>query len=1096
MKINQFHSGTALGDAITNQMLDIQKILINAGYESEIYAEHIADKIKEKVNDINTYKGNANNILIIHHSMGFDLFEKIIALPDKKVIIYHNITPEKYFSDTGTKKYIRIGLKQIQEYKKYVDYAIADSNFNRRQMITMGYQNVDVMPVHVSLRRFENITSDTKIKQRFSGCKNILFVGRVVPNKCQDDIIKSFAVYLNNFERNANLILPGDLSYAPYVEKIKNISRDLEIENKVHLLGKVTEEELKACYEVADVFLCLSEHEGFGVPLLEAMKEKIPVVAYDSSAVSETMNGAGILVEEKNYALIAGLIDEIINNNDLRNNIVRVQNLRISKLEKTETKPILLNAIKNVIDGTRKRRVQMQGPFETSYSLAIVNRKLIEAIDDLGKDDVSIYCTEGPGDYEPKEDDLKDKEHAKQLWIKSQRVTYPDIVIRNMYPPRVADSNGALNFQSFAWEESRVPEQYVKSFNKYLDGIGTTSAFVTKALKDSGIVIPICTIGNGVELPCNYEQILPYKLKTSKNNIFLHISSAFPRKGVDLLVQAYCNAFSSYDDVCLVIKTFPNPHNIQLIKYIDELAKNSESPEIELINEDLPSDKLYGLYKSANCYVHSARGEGFGLPVAEAMLAKVPVIVSPNTGMADFCTEETAILVDYIMEEADTHLSIAGSMWAKPDVEILGRRMKEFIQCPQKLHIEEKKEKAYNLISQKYTWKAVAKRWENFIDEVVYMKRKPKVSMVTTWNTKCGIAEYSKMQCEAMKNLAEFKIYPNYGESLICEDEKFVEQRVWHSAFEGDLERLIENLSEDTNEIIHIQFNYGFFKLSELRKLIERLCEVKKIIITFHKTKEADVLGKTVSLQEISETLNQCYRLVVHQEEDKLILEDYGVESELIQIIPLGQVEYEQRQIEELREKLGISSSLVLGSYGFLLPHKGVLENIEAVKILKEEYPDVLYIVCCSLHSSKQSRLYYEKCIKAVEEWDLKNNVIFITEYLPNDESIVILQSCDILLMTYLRTGESASGAVRFCLAARRPIVLTNQPIFKEFFDCAYIVKCGDIKGIRDTVSNYKKNIDSTFLNLISKKIAETSWKNISVQWRKLYEEAEGELLR
>ena len=173
-----------------------------------------------------------------------------------------------------------------------------------------------------------------------------------------------------------------------------------------------------------------------------------------------------------------------------------------------------------------------------------------------------------------------------------------------MYPPRVADSNGALNFQSFAWEESRVPEQYVKSFNKYLDGIGTTSAFVTKALKDSGIVIPICTIGNGVELPCNYEQILPYKLKTSKNNIFLHISSAFPRKGVDLLVQAYCNAFSSYDDVCLVIKTFPNPHNIQLIKYIDELAKNSESPEIELINEDLPSDKLYGLYKSANCYVH------------------------------------------------------------------------------------------------------------------------------------------------------------------------------------------------------------------------------------------------------------------------------------------------------------------------------------------------------------------------------------------------------------------------------------------------------------------------------------------------------------
>ena len=133
MEINQFHSGTAVGDAITNQMLELQSLLKDRGYKSEIYAEYIAEGLEDRIKPISQYEGAAENILFVHHSMQTNSFEKIISLPDKKALIYHNITPAHFFEDEGLKKAVCTGLKQTEEYRKYVDYAIADSNFNRKR---------------------------------------------------------------------------------------------------------------------------------------------------------------------------------------------------------------------------------------------------------------------------------------------------------------------------------------------------------------------------------------------------------------------------------------------------------------------------------------------------------------------------------------------------------------------------------------------------------------------------------------------------------------------------------------------------------------------------------------------------------------------------------------------------------------------------------------------------------------------------------------------------------------------------------------------------------------------------------------------------
>lgn len=1088
MVINQFHSGSAAGDAITNQMLLIQDILRKEGYESEIYVEHIGEGLGNRLKKISSYKGQEDAILLVHHSMGFDCFEKIIGLPDKKVLIYHNITPERFFEDEGIKKYIRKGLAQLKEYRNHVVYSIADSNYNRKDMIRQGYDKVDVMPVQVSLNRFDNLEIVKEIKEKYQSSKNILFVGRVVPNKCQDDLIKCFSLYAKYFNANSRLFLAGDLGMEGYVAQLKELCREREVEDKVFFLGKVSERELKTYYELADIFLSMSEHEGFGVPLLEAMKAGVPVVAYSSSAIPETMGGAGVLLSQKNYTVTAGLIHELISDKGLYEKIKSKQFERIEKLKRTDTEQILKRIIKNIEAGNRKQEIQIQGPFETSYSLAQVNRRLAEALDDLGENSVSIYCTEGPGDYEPKKEDLKDKEHAKNLWLKSKQVTYPDVTIRNMYPPRVADANGAFNFGAFGWEEDIIPNEYIHNFNKYLSGIGTMSEFVTNTLLKSGLTIPVKTMGIGVDLPDNYADLEKYPLKTKKKIKFLHISSAFPRKGVDLLLKGYFEEFSVSDDVCLVIKTFPNPHNT-VPEQLKQLRKQyPDGPEVELINEDLLAEKLYGLYKSADCYVQMARGEGFGLPVAEAMLAKVPVIVSNNTGMADFCNEENALLVDYEMVEAKSHLSAKGAHWAEPNVETLKKWMRAFVEKPESLNLDAKIEKAHALIANEYSWNAVALRWEQFIAEVQQYEHRPKVAMVSSWNTKCGIAEYTRLQCEQMKKYVDFRIFPNFGDRLIKSDESFVEPRVWQNAFEGNLYRLQEALLASDCDTVHIQFNFGFFDLVQLGKMLDVLTDAKRVIITFHKTKDSYVGKRKVSLRTIKDALNKCSALIVHQQEDIKILIEDGIDKNKIVLIPHGQIRYDNLPAKIMREELKVEGTPVLGSYGFLLPHKGIKENIEAISVLKREYPDILYLIVCALHEAPVSKEYYQECKKLVERLGLEKNVQFVTDYLENDESMKYLQCCDLCLMTYLPSEESASGAVRFCVAAQRPLITTKQEIFKEFEDCAYQVDKNRPELVADAV---KKMLDSSFSHSYMEKMLEhvnqTSWDVVCKKINELY---------
>ncbi|MGH9898944.1 MAG: glycosyltransferase family 4 protein, partial [Pyrinomonadaceae bacterium] len=317
------------------------------------------------------------------------------------------------------------------------------------------------------------------------------------------------------------------------------------------------------------------------------------------------------------------------------------------------------------------------------------------------------------------------------------------------------------------------------------------SKFIKKVLIDAGVSIPIRVCGNG----CDHilrEERKEYEDKLGKSFRFLHVSSCFPRKGVDVLLRAYFEEFTSQDDVTLVIKTFPNIHN-DIENQIKELKKtHRNAPDIKLINKDLSTGYIVDIYKKCHALVAPSRGEGFGLPMAEAMLFGLPVITTGFGGQSDFCTEETAWTVGFRFEKARSHLSCFNSVWAEPDAVDLARIMREVYEMPKEA-AQTKLKKAKSIIEREFTWEKTASRVEAVVANIT--NRKPfeqsgiKLGWVSSWNSKCGIAVYSKHLLDHLSGACDLKILASRNDGLVRADENNVE-RCWDDLSVKDLSGL------------------------------------------------------------------------------------------------------------------------------------------------------------------------------------------------------------------------------------------------------------------------------------------------------------------
>lgn len=338
MKIYQLLPTLSFGDAVSNDTLALEKVISKMGYKTEIFAESIdprlpkgSAKFVEKLPKLND-----KDIIIYHLSTGTKLNYKMGELRCRKIVVYHNITPPSFFEEYSVKsaQLCQSGLEGASYLADKVDYCLAVSEYNKRDLIAMGYQcPIDVLPILIPFEDYEKTPSQKVINQYSDGYTNILFTGRIAPNKKQEDVIRAFYNYKKFYNPKSRLILIGSHNgMERYYHRLKSYVNALELEDVI-FPGHIKFDEILAYYKVADVFLCQSEHEGFCVPLVEAMYFDVPVIAYDSSAICDTLGNGGFQLKQKNPVETAGVINRVVTDSALRQQIIKHQRERLKDFD-------------------------------------------------------------------------------------------------------------------------------------------------------------------------------------------------------------------------------------------------------------------------------------------------------------------------------------------------------------------------------------------------------------------------------------------------------------------------------------------------------------------------------------------------------------------------------------------------------------------------------------------------------------------------------------------------------------------------------------------------------------------------------------------
>jgi glycosyltransferase involved in cell wall biosynthesis len=341
------------GDAIGHEVLGIQRVLKRAGYESEIFVETADPRLEPLTLDYRDMIGNVGpqDVLVHHFSIGSRASRTAYALPGRMALVYHNITPPEYFIGVH-EDLVRLcfrGRRELTAYIGRTDIALGDSEYNRAELEALGFAPTAVLPVVPDFSHLDR-QPDTRLASSFDdGWTNVLFVGRVIPNKKFESVIRAFHVYRTRHNPRARLLLVGSYSgFEKYLALLHSLVARLGTPD-VHFLGHVSNEELTALYDVADLFLCASEHEGFCVPIVEAFHKQIPVLAYASTAVPATMDGGGVLYERHDPFEVARLMEAVLDDRDLEAAVVQSQDTALARLRAKDFDGVLLRNVEKLL---------------------------------------------------------------------------------------------------------------------------------------------------------------------------------------------------------------------------------------------------------------------------------------------------------------------------------------------------------------------------------------------------------------------------------------------------------------------------------------------------------------------------------------------------------------------------------------------------------------------------------------------------------------------------------------------------------------------------------------------------------------------------
>lgn len=350
MIINQWVPAAHRGDAIGDSARRVRTMLRSMGHTSDLFALTMDDELRDDVRPFADTAARGGDVTIFHFALPSPMTEAFASLPHGRILQYHNITPAQYFApyDSALFRLATLGRRELSTLKGRVDLALGDSEFNRRELEALGFDNTGVMPIAVDTARITAAPPVPTVQRILDdGLTNFLFVGRIVPNKRIDDHIRMAEQYKRYVDAHYRFIFVGRYDGVPrYYATIRALIAQYRMPtDRFVFTGPVPDAELAAYYRAASVYVSMSDHEGFCVPLVEAMAADVPVLAYAAAAVPDTLGGAGVQFAPKDLEYAAELLGTLAYDEDVRQRVLAGQRRRLQDFSEAAIESRLRDAI-------------------------------------------------------------------------------------------------------------------------------------------------------------------------------------------------------------------------------------------------------------------------------------------------------------------------------------------------------------------------------------------------------------------------------------------------------------------------------------------------------------------------------------------------------------------------------------------------------------------------------------------------------------------------------------------------------------------------------------------------------------------------------
>lgn len=639
------------------------------------------------------------------------------------------------------------------------------------------------------------------------------------------------------------------------------------------------------------------------------------------------------------------------------------------------------------------------------------------------------------------------------------------------------------------FEFSNVPEigRYDwKTSCMAMDEIWVPSQYNYRTFIDNGIN-NVFVIAPGIDVNLFNSNKSPLIDRTDGKFRFLAVGEYNSRKGWDLLIPAYLAEFDRSDDVTLIVKAYNGSKGVveskrmikeDIIKYRTE-SPNVLYPHIMFIGDILSADRLPNLYNSADCLLMLTRGEGFGLPMAEAMACERPCIVPNNSAYLDFINNENGYLVNINGFEKDNLLYKSSMLYRDSESPIIdikhARKLMRYAYEHQN-EIQEKGLKARQTIMSDFTVEQAALRMFNRLQQLdVYfnenvvnvvtdnfdellleerdyvarseeellninvirsdMKVQAGIMLIPTWGENCGVADYTRRLVDSLKGSQNVLIVKN-------------------------LYNLVDTVKRQGINLIHIQHHYSFYNYKTLVEVIKELKMLNcKVILTVH----------DYAFDNAMKPHNECFRycdyIIVHSNLIRnQMIKDKVVDKNKISVIIMGADEPYHLKKNDAQKNIKIQGKKIISSFGFLQPHKNWVEVVKAIDILRKDIPNILYLIMSVNRNSSDAAIKYNKSLDSmVARLGISDHVKRFNSYLPEERILQMLAASDIIALPYSNYKINGieywgvSIASRFAMRVQRPLLVSNASFFSDLESICHVIEPNAqsiAEGIKDILNS------------------------------------------